>query len=207
MLKIDDYTHTDMLSLSGTVSSACLDTILIGLGNPIMGDDGVGWRVVQEIKTRLAEKPLPLSQALIESRLAIETLCLGGLSLMEHLVGYRRAVLVDAVETGQHEPGVLLNFSLDEIPDIYGSHLASAHDTSLQTAVTLGKSLGLPLPEEILVVGIEIQVSYEFSESLSPAVAAAIPGAANSVIDLLDAQFAATNPNPYQSTLAEQGKH
>jgi hydrogenase maturation protease len=207
LLKIDDHALTDGRSLAGLANSARLDTILIGLGNPIMGDDGVGWRVVQEVQTRLAEKPLSQSHKLIESRLAIETLCLGGLSLMEHLVGYRSAVLVDAVETGQHDPGDLLNFSLDEIPEIHVSHLASAHDTSLQTAVTLGRSLGLPLPGKILVVGIEIHVSYEFSESLSPAVAAAIPGAANSVIDLLDAQFAATNPNPYQSTLAEQGKH
>ena len=176
-------------------NSARLDTILIGLGNPIMGDDGVGWRVVQEIQARLAEKSLSQSQDLIESSLAIETLCLGGLSLMEHLVGYRSAVLVDAVETGQHEPGDILYFSLDEIPEILASHLASAHDTSLQTAVTLGRSLSLPLPGEILVVGIEIQVSYEFSESLSPAVAAAIPPAANLVIELLEAQLTATNPN------------
>lgn len=194
---VDSHALSDERSLADLASSACPDTILIGLGNPIMGDDGIGWRVVQEIQTRLEGKIPPELQRIFESHLVIETLSLGGLSLMEHLVGYRSAFLVDAVETGQHEPGDLVYLTLDEISENQASHLASVHDTSLQTAVTFGRSLGLPLPQEILVVGIEIQVNYEFSEMLSPAVAAAIPDAADSVFDLLNAKYVATIPNPY----------
>jgi len=46
---------------------------VIGLGNPILGDDGVGWVVVHEIESRIGE---------------VDHLSLGGLSLMERLIGY-----------------------------------------------------------------------------------------------------------------------
>jgi len=93
--------------------------------NPILGDDGVGWRVVEAMRGRLDDE-------------AVDVLCLsvGGVSLMEQLVGCDRALLVDAVVTGG-TPGEVLSVPLDELGDPSCGHTASTHDTTLTTALSL----------------------------------------------------------------------
>lgn len=149
--------------------------ILIGLGNPILGDDGVGWKVVEYIKQH--------------SSLPIETDCLalGGISLMERLIGYDQAVLVDAIVTGKHTIGSVLSFELDEMPNYSAGHLTASHDTTLQIAIQMGRSMGFVLPKRITVVGVESQIVYDFSEELTPSIAAAVPGAAKKVLKILAA--------------------
>jgi hydrogenase maturation protease len=154
-------------------------TIIVGLGNPILGDDGVGWRVAENVADHLS--PLPD----LTDQITIERLSLGGLSLMENLIGYQRAILVDAINLGRAPQGSIYVFPLAELPDHAQGHLSSTHDTSLQTALDLGRSMGAELPEEIVVVGIESAYVYDFSEELSPAVAAAVPLAAKKVLELI----------------------
>jgi Ni,Fe-hydrogenase maturation factor len=80
-------------------------TRVIGLGNPILGDDGVGWRVVEAMRGRLDDE-------------AVDVLCLsvGGVSLMEQLVGCDRALLVDAgVEV---DPRCLHEFNEELSPEV-----------------------------------------------------------------------------------------
>jgi len=146
-------------------------TIIIGLGNPLLGDDSVGWRVAEQVR-ELCEVDL-------------DCLSVGGLSLMERLVGYDRAVLIDAITTGKQPTGSVSLYKLEELPDLSAGHTGSAHDTSLQNALKLGQSMGVQLPTEVVVVGIEAQSVYEFSEVLSPPVAAAIPQAVQMVMELL----------------------
>lgn len=148
---------------------------MIGLGNPILGDDGVGWVVARQI---LARADLP-------DQVEVDMLSLGGISLMERLIGYRRAILVDAIVTGQQPLGTVCTFSLEALPRRAAGHLSSAHDATLQDALEMGKSMGASLPEEITVVAIESQNVYEFSEELTPAVASAVPEAVQTVLNLL----------------------
>ncbi len=150
-----------------------MKTLVIGLGNPILGDDGVGWRVAEQVRTHVADP-------------GVEVDCLagGGLSLMERLVGYDQAILVDAISTGQAAPGQVSCFGLDQLLDPTAGHLSSAHDTSLQTALQLGARLGMPLPGRVMVVAIESQHVYEFSEELTPPVAAAVPEAVRRIVDI-----------------------
>jgi len=145
--------------------------IIIGLGNPLLGDDGVGWRVAEQVR-ELCEVDL-------------DCLSVGGLSLMERLVGYDRAVLIDAITTGKQPTGSVSLYKLEDLPDLSAGHTGSAHDTSLQNALKLGQSMGVQLPTEVVIVGIEAQSVYEFSEVLSPPVAAAIPQAVQMVMELL----------------------
>lgn len=157
--------------------------LVIGLGNPILGDDGVGWRVAEQVQAQLMETQeigRPLSPAV-----EFDFLSLGGLSLMERLVGYHRAIIIDALTTRSQPPGSVFCLELDQLPDHSAGHLTAAHDTSLQTALAVGRSLGVNLPEQITVVGIEAELNYEFSEQLSPPVAAAVPQAVQVVLDLL----------------------
>lgn len=136
-------------------------TLVVGLGNPILGDDGVGWRVAHNIEERLTT-----------NNVEVACLALGGVALMERLVGYRRAIIIDAITTGA-PPGKVLCVPLEELPNPAAGHTASSHDTSLATALSLGRKLGAQLPDEVWVVAVEAERLFEFSAGLSPAVAAA----------------------------------
>jgi hydrogenase maturation protease len=150
-----------------------MKTIVIGLGNPILGDDGVGWRVAEEVKLQLDP----------DLRVNVDYLSLGGISLMEHLVGYERVILIDAFFSDE-EPGSIKVSRLEEIPNYSAFHITSAHDTSLQNAMKLGRDLGADLPEDVFVVGISAKHVYDFSEELSSPMEKAIPKAVEIVMEL-----------------------
>ena len=158
-----------------------MKTIIVGLGNPILGDDGVGWKVAADVKNRLDSLALSPGE---KSQLDVAFLSLGGISLMENLISYDRAILIDAV-TSKEGNGSVNVFELDELPDVSSFHLASAHDMSLQTALQVGKAMGAKLPERVTVVGIAIVPVHEFSEELSIPIAQAVSKAAQIVIELL----------------------
>jgi hydrogenase maturation protease len=151
-------------------------TVVVGLGNPILGDDGVGWAVAEQLQRH---RNLP-------SDVEIINLGVGGLRLMEHIVGYDYAIIIDAIYTGKQPPGHIIECPLDAIPDLTAGHTSSVHDTSLSTALEMGRQQGIPLPESVHVVGIESKNIHDFSEELSPAVAKAVPKAAQVVLKLLD---------------------
>ena len=150
-----------------------MKTIVIGLGNPILGDDGAGWKVVEALQNNLP------------TNIDVDCLAGGGLSVMERLVGYDRAVIVDTLNTGQREKGSIKVFSLESLPNPFLGHLGSAHETNLMTALEVGRSLGAHLPDTLTVVGIESPDVFDFDESLSPEIEAAIPAAARQVLEIL----------------------
>lgn len=152
-----------------------MKTIIIGLGNPILGDDGVGWKVVEEIGRQL---PADVS-------VGIECLSVGGISLMEHLIGYDRAIIIDAFIADAEDLGSILIHKLEELPDYSAFHIASAHDTSLQNAIRLGKEMGAHLPDEVIVIGIAIQRIHDFGEELSPPVQETVLPAAHIALNYL----------------------
>lgn len=151
-----------------------MKTMVIGLGNPILGDDGVGWKVAEEVR-----KQLPYDMSV-----NVDCLSVGGISLMEHLIGYDRAILIDAFAL--EEPiGSILVLKLRDLPNYSAFHTTNTHDTSLQNAIELGRSMGAPLPNEVDIVGIATHRIYDFGEELSPPVAEAVSFAARVVIDLV----------------------
>ena len=171
----DQFFRTESVFGSGfDADSHLMNTIIVGLGNPILGDDGVGWKVIEEIRRHLGP----------DSHVKVMCASLGGISLMERLIGYDRAVLIDAF-TIESSAGSISVLRLDELPNYSAYHIASIHDTSLQNAIELGRSMGAQLPRDITVVGIAIQPIYEFDDALSPAVAGVVPCAACIVLDIL----------------------
>ena len=152
-----------------------MKTLVIGLGNPILGDDGVGWKIAEELASVIGQ----------DMFVEIDTAALGGLSLMERMLGYYRVVLVDSMETGRGPVGSVQTFPLASLPDPMAGHSASAHDTSLITALKTAESIGADIPKRVDVVAVEAQYVYDFSEELSTPVAAAVPEAVQAVLDLL----------------------
>lgn len=155
-----------------------MKTLVIGLGNPILGDDGVGWRVAEDVARKTANRP----------GVEVDCLSLGGLSLMERLTGSERVVLVDAIFTGTKPVGTVSRFALSDLPDLTAGHSASAHDTSLRNALNVGRSMDIPLPkdETVFIVAIEAENVYDFSDKLSPRVEAAVPVAVAAVLELIE---------------------
>ena len=154
-------------------------TLVVGLGNPIVGDDGIGWRVAERILQQMQDSETKPDEV------DIECLAVGGLRLMEFMVGYDYAIVIDMLFTGQQPAGHVSCFPLEDLPDLAARHVTSTHDTSLQSALKLGRELGLRLPQKIMVVGIEANNCYNFSEELTSPIEAAIPQAVQMVVQLL----------------------
>lgn len=114
-------------------------------------------------------------------------LAVGGLSLMEHLTGYDRAVIIDSIQTGNAPPGEIYTFTVEALPDYAYHHLTAAHDTSLQTALAVGRTMGVPLPKQVWIVAVEARLMHEFTEEITPQVAATIPAAVQQVFRILAA--------------------
>ncbi|MCP4425685.1 MAG: hydrogenase maturation protease [Chloroflexi bacterium] len=156
-----------------------MKTLIVGLGNPILTDDGVGVKVAYELEEILAD---------LRPDVTVTEASVGGLRLMELMIGYDRAIIVDAFTNGAgNVPGRMRRMTLDDLREISPTqHSASAHDTTLVTALDSGKEMGLHLPDEVVIFAIEVENVIEFSEEPTTAVAAAIPGAVTAVLTELD---------------------
>lgn len=147
--------------------------IVLGLGNPLLTDDSVGLRFVDRLRSALADRPgLELAEDYW-----------GGLRLMERLVGYDRAIIIDAQRSGGL-PGKVSILAAEAPPT---QHSSSAHDLDLWTALEFGRHAGfkLPQPGDIRIVAIEAAEVEAFSEECTPAVAASVLVAAELVQSLL----------------------
>ena len=144
-------------------------TLVIGVGNPARGDDGVGHAVV----ARVAERADPL----------IDTLLLDGepARLVEAWTGRRHAVVVDAVRAGA-SPGTIHEIRVTgtgAAPLDRWDPATGTHGAGVAAAVALGRALGR-LPPELVVVGIE-PGDISTGAGLSPAVAAEVDALADRV--------------------------
>lgn len=152
-------------------------TLVIGLGNPLLGDDGVGWHVAEGVRQALTQDD--------GQQIEVDCHVGGGLSLMERLVGYDRVIVIDAISTGQAPVGSVTCFPLEALPHPSVGHLTSAHETNLWTALQVGRTMGAHLPAQVMVVAVESPYVYEFSDRLTPPVVAAVPQAVQKVLELL----------------------
>jgi hydrogenase maturation protease len=165
-----------------------MKTILIGLGNPILTDDGVGVKVAYKVEEAL--------QPHIPDNLTITEASVGGLRLMEILIGYDRVILVDAIMSrGNSHTGTIHQMSLDDLREISPTqHSSSAHDTSLVTALDTAADLGLHVPTEFSIYAVEVENILEFSEEPTAAVAAAIPIVTAAILEEIKTLF--PDPEP-----------
>jgi hydrogenase maturation protease len=155
-----------------------MKTLIVGLGNPILTDDGVGVKVayqLDKIIDRSAHPDVTVTEASV-----------GGLRLMETLIGYERVIIVDAFYLGSKSdtPGAIHRMTLEDLRKTSPTqHSTSAHDTSLVTALDTAEKLGYETPAEIIIYAVEVENILEFSEEPTPAVAKAIPEVVQRILD------------------------
>jgi hydrogenase maturation protease len=154
--------------------------LVIGLGNPLLRDDAVGLRVARQVRAALGDR---------EDIEVVEESC-GGLRLMERMVGFDRAILIDAIRSGR-PPGTV---TLLDPREMHTQHSASAHDVDLPTALALGRHAGarLPADDQVCVIAVEAEEVETFGYEMTPAVEAAVPRAAARVLAALDEMREAT---------------
>jgi hydrogenase maturation protease len=140
-----------------------MKTVIIGVGNPTLTDDGIGIHVAEVLRTAL---PAGLN---ITVRMAYA----GGMRLMDAMVGFDKAILVDALWTGQNPPGTVVHLSKDDLQQ--SRNTSSVHDLDLCTALNFAESVGVKVPKDIEVWGVEISDATTFSEYPTPVVRAAVP--------------------------------
>ncbi len=153
-----------------------MKTLVLGLGNPILGDDSVGLRVTRALEGVLNKEQVTIIEA-----------SLAGLDFLDLVTGYDRAIIIDAIQTREGKAGQVYRLE----PEAFDTtlHAASPHDVNFTTALELGKKLGLALPQQIVIFAIEVENVTSFSEECTPEVERAIPV----VTDMVMAELATSS--------------
>jgi len=151
-----------------------MKTIILGVGNPILGDDGIGIHVINHLKKHIRNNDVVLDEAMT-----------GGMNLLDKIIGYDKAILIDAVHIKEESVGKVKRFLLSDFASV---HSYNPHDVSLIEAIDLSKKLGnTDIPKKIIVIGIVLhKLPIDFTDKLSPKVAAAVPKAVDAVLSELN---------------------
>ncbi|MFW6120653.1 MAG: hydrogenase maturation protease [Petrotogales bacterium] len=142
-----------------------MKTIILGVGNLILGDDGVGVHVANEIKKHINNPNITIDEAIT-----------GGMNLLDLILGYDKAIIIDAVKTKDGENSEVKRIPLDDFSTM---HSCNPHDVSLIEAIEMAKKMGEDrIPKEIIIIGVMMkELPCQFGEKLSKKIASAVPKA------------------------------
>ena len=131
-------------------------TVVIGIGNPDRGDDGVGHVVAYALRAQCPRGTLVMTHSGEAT------------SLLAAMDGAARVLIVDACQSGA-SAGTLHRLDVTKEPLPAGRLGFSSHGFGLAEAIELARALG-QLPRQCLVYAIEGAV-FDVGTGLSPAVA------------------------------------
>jgi hydrogenase maturation protease len=148
-----------------------MKTLVLGLGNPILSDDGVGIRVAHEVADQVRDPRLTVAET-------------SEAGLLDSIVGYDRVIIVDAIQTKEGRPGQIYRLGLQDFS--LTRYFSSPHQLSLATAVELGTMLGLAMPREVTIFAVEARDVTTFSEQCTSEIEHVIPEVVDMVINELN---------------------
>lgn len=134
--------------------------LLLGIGNDILGNDGVGLTAVRILKNEFHD------------RVDIVEAIAGGFKLMELLEGYEKVLILDAAVTGKYPLGTVMELSKEEFQDTVA---IAPHYVSLPEAINLAEKLGIKFPRDIRILAVEIEPPFDLREGLDPVINDSIP--------------------------------
>ena len=175
-------------------SSSSFGVVVLGLGNPLRGDDAAGLQVAEAVDARLRERPVPGVTVCTSTR--------AGFEVIDLLSGFRRAILVDCLEVPHAVPGRVRRLTLDACRG--SARLVGAHDLSLGDAFAFARATGHPMPDGVEIYAIEATETVAIAEGLSPAVAAAVAALAAEIHGRLHAVDSPESEVNGQSTVQGQ---
>jgi hydrogenase maturation protease len=147
-------------------------TLVLGLGNPLMGDDGLGLAALERLATRWV---VPPEVQLLDGGT-------GGLQLLPPIEDADRLILLDAIEAGE-APGRLVVLERDELPR-YFAHKLSPHEIALRDVLALAE-LRDRLPADLVAIGLQ-PGRVTMGPGLSPEVEAGVPAMLDAVVARLE---------------------
>jgi hydrogenase maturation protease len=133
-------------------------TLILGLGNDILTDDGIGPKLVQK-----------LEKDLIQANVVLKTAAVGGLEIIEQIKDYRKVIIIDGIKTTNGVPGTVYHMNTGNYKETL--HLSNFHDLTFLTALELAEQMEISLPEQIEILAIEIIEDLVFSNKFSQAIA------------------------------------
>jgi len=140
-----------------------LRTIVLGIGNPVLTDDAVGIKVARHF------------EGVVDTEILMTT----DFKVLDKLLGYDRAIIVDGVRLGD-APGTVREFTPDDL--FYTHTFSGTHNLSLPTTLKIGYELfGPEMPREIKIVTVEVADATSFGRECTPEVAAAVPEAVSRI--------------------------
>jgi hydrogenase maturation protease len=145
-------------------------TLVLGVGNPILSDDGVGIHVARKLK----EMNIP--------GVTVEELAASGLELLDLVVGYDEVIIVDAIQTKGGRPGDF--YELEEKDFERSIHGSSPHGINIATALALGRKI-VPdkMPKEVLFIAVEADDVVNVSERLTQKVQETVPSIVDKIVE------------------------
>ena len=146
--------------------------VVIGVGNLLLGDEGVGVHAVRELKKRA----LPPGVEVLDAGVA-------GIGLLDLFQGAEKVLLIDAADMNR-PPGTVVRFTPDDIQSQGENPRFSAHDVGLLEVLQLAKALGKS-PPQVVIVGVQPkEISWRMD--LTPEIQAALPKVVEAVLKELD---------------------
>jgi len=142
--------------------SSVKNTLILCLGNELLGDDGFG----PEVARRLS------SDGFLPDDIEVIFAPLAGFALLDLLAGRQRVLIVDTIHTGRAPVGTLHRFPAADLAASW--HLTTSHQISLSSAIELGRRMELDFPNEIEVIAVEAEDLEQFGEVLSEPVQEAV---------------------------------
>jgi len=136
--------------------------LVLGVGNPILSDDGVGIHVARELqKMRLPD-------------VEIEELAASGLELLDMVLDHEKVIIIDAIQTTNGVPGEIHVLAEEDFEkSVHGS---SPHGINIATALALGRKIAPErMPNEVVYIAVEAEDLVNVKEQLTPRVRAALP--------------------------------
>lgn len=150
-----------------------MKTLILGLGSIIRRDDGVGNRIAQVLQKKVRDSEVSI----------IETDSVG-FGLLDNLVGCDKVIVVDAMKSPEGKPGQIHRLGLPDIAN--PNHVRDTHLIGIDGIIELGNHLGMAMPKEVVIYGIEVEDILTFGEGLTPKVEKAVPEAVKLVLRELD---------------------
>jgi hydrogenase maturation protease len=150
-----------------------MKTLVLGMGNPILCDDGVGLRLTAELRA---------CSAACSDLVTISDCTVGGLNLLDVVAGFDRLIVLDSIKTAGGKPGSWYYFRGSSLQETM--NLSNVHDANFATTLELGRRMGMKLPadDDIHVFAVEVADNLSFAESLTPELEEALPEVADEIL-------------------------
>jgi hydrogenase maturation protease len=151
-----------------------LKTIVLGIGNTLLGDDGVGVYAARELAEKISDENVTVMDTAID-----------GLNLLDVIRNYERLIVIDAILDERAEIGTIFRLTQDQIPPSSLSG-ASSHNLNLSITLNIGNSV-FPgeIPREVVVFAVASQNVDYVTEEMTANVKQALPQIVELVINEL----------------------